>query len=253
MSTILIAIAIVIIIIAGVYVSSRGLPLPYTNSTKCTDNTQCSFPKTCNTANQTCVDLDLLGLLTAAQNAVATLFSTLTDLTAKFPIWYTKIDTSNALINANTKFVSQSMPDASGIKKDMDEASASIAEFIKNNLANPNCTAADISDCAYGNKIHALTISDDGAKISTVARLAVSIMDIPVTSSIGVVIDDMTNNYSIFRQITSLDTGIQKEINDGAISLQADITELINYRTTIQAQCANVVQTANTLYHHYIT
>jgi hypothetical protein len=78
-------------------------------------------------------------------------------------------------------------------------------------------------------------------------------MDIPVTSSIGVVIDDMTNNYSIFRQITSLDTGIQKEINDGAMSLQADITELINYRTTIQAQCANVVQTANTLYHHYIT
>lgn len=256
MSTILIAITMVIIIIAGVYVSSRGLPLPYTNSTKCTDNSQCSYPNTCNTATQTCVDLGLPPLLAAAQNAAATLFSTLTDLTAKFPTWYNTIDTSNARINAGalTKVVSQSMPDASNIKKDMDAASAAIADFIKSDLATPNCTAANISSCAYGNRIHALTTSDAGIKIWSVAKLPIFITTtiLPVTSNIDVVISDMANNYSIFRQITSSSAEIQNAIIAGAVLLQTDINTLMNYKTTIQSQCANVLQTANTLYHHYI-
>ncbi len=248
-----IAVIVVLVILIGVYVVTRGLPGPNPPPGPCKTNSDCPSPQTC--VNGACVDTALPGLIQSAQQAIGALYGTLQNFSSAFANTYYQHATS---LQAAAVAMGLSSPPLGSLQADLTAGQGDITKVLRYYNV-PSCDPTRSTSCGYYAQMMAMTPSTpagvilavSGAAQSAVAELPVATAAFPpVAADLGDVVNFVTADAQAKGK--SLDTNTQNWVN----TVNADIGALndtTNPTGTLATQAKAVTQTGYALYSHMLS
>jgi len=244
------AVVVLLVILVGVYIMTRGLPQPLPPPGPCARDSDCPHPQSC--LNGACTDAALPGLLSAAQEAARTLYGTLQAAGADFTGTYAQ---HAASLQASAAAMGLAPPPAAltaALGSDLASGIVAINKYSGVLLA-PGCSPARSSACGYYAEIAALTpASQPGAIFAVAATAPGAAAEAPVATAAFPPVAGGLGNIAAFVRADAqarnktLDSNTQRWYD----TVVADAAQASGYQSAITQQAAALQQTGYALYSH---
>jgi hypothetical protein len=242
-----VAIIIVLIILVGVFIATRGLPGPPPPIGPCTKKSDCPPSQAC--VKGVCVDPALPGLILNAQAAAGALYGGLQAYTAAFATTYYQ-----HALSLQAVAMGLSSPPLGTLQADLAAGGAAIQKYL-NFLAKPSCNPQQGS-CGYYAQIMALTPSTPAGMIIVVVATAPSVAtELAIATSAFPPAATDLGNVTSYVTADAAAKGVNLDANTQAWmnTVSGDIAALNGATGALTGLATALKQTGYALYSHLTT